>query len=78
MRAIGVWLPGRETAQVSTNVEDHLAAPLSLVLSAVRRHAPVREVELVGLAPGAALADFPGDVPFRGRRTIEDALAATD
>jgi hypothetical protein len=32
------------------------------------------EAELVGLAPAAALADFPADVPLRNRRTIEDAL----
>src|SRR5436190_416705 len=35
--------------------------------------APIAEAELVGLAPAAALADFPDDVPLRNRRTIEDA-----
>ncbi len=78
VRAIGVWLEARSRAQVSTNVEDHRGAPLSSVVAAVRRYAAVAEVELVGLAPAAALTDFPDDVPFRGRATIEDALAATD
>jgi glutamate formiminotransferase len=78
VRAIGVWLAARGAAQVSTNIEDHLAVPPSSVLAAVRRYAPVAEVELVGLAPAAALAGFPDDVRFRGRATIEDALAGSD
>lgn len=78
VRAIGAWLDARGTAQVSTNVEDYRAAPLKSVVAAVRRHARIAEAELVGLAPAAALADFPEDVPFRGRATIEDGLVATD
>jgi glutamate formiminotransferase len=77
VRAIGVWLAARGVAQVSTNVEDHLAASLSNVLAVVRRHAPVQEVELVGLAPQAAFAGFPDDVTVRGRATIEDALTGS-
>jgi glutamate formiminotransferase len=78
VRAIGVWLEHRGVAQVSTNVEDHRSTRLAEVVSAVRRHAVVSEVELVGLAPRDALADFPDDVPMRGRATIEDALEGSD
>jgi glutamate formiminotransferase len=77
VRAIGVWLADRGRAQVSTNVEDPRATPLRAVLEAVAGHAGVAEAELVGLAPRAAFAGFPDDVPVRGRATIEDALQAT-
>jgi hypothetical protein len=44
----------------------------------VKKEAPVAEAELVGLAPSAALADFPADVPLRNfdpeRHLIENAL----
>lgn len=77
VRAIGLTLDDRGgVAQVSTNVEDHLAVPLAAVVAAVRRHAPVAEAELVGLAPAAAFDGFPADLPIRGRRTVEDALEA--
>ena len=75
VRAIGVWLAGRGVAQVSTNVEDPARTTPGAVLAAVARHAPVAGAELVGLAPRAALADFPPDVALTGRATIEDALA---
>jgi glutamate formiminotransferase len=79
VRAIGLELPSSGLVQVSTNVEDHLAVSLADVVEAVRRHAPVAGAELVGLAPAAALEDFPGDVPLRGfdrqRHVIENALA---
>ena len=74
VRAIGVWLEHRQVAQVSTNIEDHSAVTLAGVVEAIARHAEVFEAELVGLAPRAALADFPDGVPLRGRQTIEDAL----
>jgi glutamate formiminotransferase / 5-formyltetrahydrofolate cyclo-ligase len=75
LRAIGLTLPARAgAAQVSCNVEDHEALPLAAVVDAVRRFAPVAEAELVGLAPAAAFAAFPEDVPVRNRRTIEQAL----
>jgi glutamate formiminotransferase/glutamate formiminotransferase/formiminotetrahydrofolate cyclodeaminase len=77
VRAIGLWLEHRQIAQVSTNVEDHLATPLAHVVAAVRAHAPVAEAELVGLAPRAAFRGFPADVPVRNRRVLEDALAGT-
>ncbi len=70
VRAIGLALAtGR--AQVSTNVHDPASVPLRLVVERVRELAahlgarPV-EAELVGLAPEAALTDYPADVPIRG------------
>jgi glutamate formiminotransferase len=74
VRAIGLWLDQLGLAQVSTNVEDHRATPLAVVVAAVARHAPVVGTELVGLAPDAALTGFPDAVRLRGRATIEDAL----
>jgi glutamate formiminotransferase len=78
VRAIGVWLEDRGRAQVSTNVEDHRATPLSAVLDAVAARAEIAEAELVGLAPRAALDGFPEEVPLRGRATLEDALQGSD
>lgn len=74
LRAIGLVLEVTGRAQVSMNVHDHLAAPLGEIVAAIARRAPVAEAELVGLAPAAALADFPSEVPLRNRRTIEEAL----
>jgi glutamate formiminotransferase len=78
VRAIGLALPRRGRAQVSTNVEDHRAVPLREVVAAVRERAEVAEAEIVGLAPAAALEGFPEDVPLRGfspeRHVIENAL----
>src|SRR5439155_12828236 len=71
VRAIGIWLAERGIAQVSTNVEDHRRTPLSDVVEAVRRHAPVAHAELVGLAPRAAFDHFPDDVPVDNKRLIE-------
>jgi glutamate formiminotransferase len=77
LRALGLWLEHRSTAQVSMNVEDHRALPLAEVVAAIARHAPVAEAELVGLAPAAAFDGFPAEIPVRHRRTIEDALSTT-
>ena len=78
VRALGLYLPERGRAQVSTNVEDHRLTPLRDVVDAVRRQAPVAEAELVGLAPKAAFERFPEDVPLRGfspeRHLIEHVL----
>lgn len=74
VRALGLWLESRGKVQVSMNVHDHRAASLAEIVGHIRERAPVAEAELVGLAPAAALADFPADVPLRNRRTIEDAL----
>jgi glutamate formiminotransferase len=74
VRALGVWLEARGRVQVSMNIHDHTAAPLSEIVARIAARAPVAEAELVGLAPAAALADFPAEIPLRNRRTIEDAL----
>ncbi len=76
LRAIGLALAARgDVAQVSTNVEDHLALPLARVIEAVAAHAEVAEAEVVGLPPAAAFTGYPDRVPTRGRRTLEDAVA---
>jgi glutamate formiminotransferase / 5-formyltetrahydrofolate cyclo-ligase len=75
VRAIGLWLAARDVAQVSTNVEDHRATPLTKLITAIARHATPRRAELVGLAPRAAFDGFPDDLPVANRRLIEDALA---
>jgi len=76
LRAIGLVLPGRGgVAQVSMNVEDHLALSLAAVIAAVERLARVAAAEVVGLPPAAAFAEYPDDLPTRGRRTLEAALA---
>jgi glutamate formiminotransferase/glutamate formiminotransferase/formiminotetrahydrofolate cyclodeaminase len=72
VRAIGLHLPGRGCAQVSTNVHDYRATPLTEVVGRVERRAPIAGLELVGLAPRAALEGLPGG----GFRTIEDALGS--
>ena len=78
VRAIGLYLEERGRAQVSTNVHDHRATPLRMVVEAVRGRAEIAEAELVGLAPREALEGFPEDVPLRGfspeRHLIENAL----
>ena len=74
VRAIGLRLASSGVVQVSTNVEDHRAVTAGDVVEAVRRHATVTGAELVGLAPRAAFAGFPDDVPVANLRLIEDAL----
>lgn len=82
VRAIGLRLERRGRVQVSTNVHDHRATPLSEIVAAVRARAPIAEAELVGLAPEAAFEGFPTDVPLRGfspgRHLLENVLAALD
>jgi glutamate formiminotransferase / 5-formyltetrahydrofolate cyclo-ligase len=73
LRAIGLLLEQSGRAQVSINVHDYNAAPLSEIVARIAARAPLAEAELVGLAPAAALADFPADLILRNRRTIEDA-----
>jgi glutamate formiminotransferase/glutamate formiminotransferase/formiminotetrahydrofolate cyclodeaminase len=78
VRAIGLFLPERGRAQVSTNVHDYRATPLREIVARVRAQAEVADAELVGLAPRAALEGFPDDVRLRGfspeRHVIEEAL----
>ena len=82
VRAIGLYLPARGRAQVSFNVHDPVTVPLADLVARVRERAPVAEAELVGLAPRAAFASFPDDVPLRGfdpeLHLIEEALASLD
>jgi glutamate formiminotransferase/glutamate formiminotransferase/formiminotetrahydrofolate cyclodeaminase len=77
VRAIGIAL-SEGGGQVSMNVERPLELPLAQVIEAVQAHAAVASAELVGLAPRAALAGFPEDVPLLGfdpaRHVIENAL----
>jgi glutamate formiminotransferase / 5-formyltetrahydrofolate cyclo-ligase len=79
LRAIGVAL-GNGRAQVSMNVERPHELPLARVVEAVRAYAPVADAELVGLAPSAAFAGFPTDVPIPGfdpaSHLIENALGS--
>jgi glutamate formiminotransferase / 5-formyltetrahydrofolate cyclo-ligase len=78
VRAIGLLLPERGRAQVSLNVHDHRAAPLADLVARVAARAPVAELELVGLAPAAALDGLPPEIPLRDfdpeRQVIENAL----
>jgi glutamate formiminotransferase / 5-formyltetrahydrofolate cyclo-ligase len=78
VRAIGLWLDSAGHAQVSTNIEDpRSASPADVVeaIAALAGRGAIRNAELVGLAPSAAFAEFPADVPLTGLETIEDALA---
>jgi glutamate formiminotransferase len=74
VRALGLWLPKRVLAQVSTNIEDAAKTSPNDVVQAVARHARIAAVELVGLAPERALATLPAELHVKNRRTIEDAL----
>ena len=74
--ALGLWLESAGVAQVSCNVEDTAVTPLARLLQEVRGYARVREAELVGLAPAAAFAGWPDDVPIRNRRTLEEVLGS--
>ena len=72
VRALGLFLPSRGRAQVSTNVHDYRRTPLAELVERVRRKAPIARLELVGLAPRAALEGLPD----AGFRTIEEALGS--
>ena len=72
VRAIGLHQPNRGCAQVSTNVHDYRRTPLTQLVERVREKAPIARLELVGLAPRAALEGLDST----GFRTIEDALGS--
>jgi glutamate formiminotransferase len=78
VRALGLYLPERGRAQVSTNIHDYTRASLRTIVETVRAEAEIEAAELIGMAPEAAFADFPDDVPVRGfspeRHLIENAL----
>jgi glutamate formiminotransferase/glutamate formiminotransferase/formiminotetrahydrofolate cyclodeaminase len=71
VRAIGLRIPHRNCAQVSTNVHDYRQAPLAEIVRRVQARAPVANLELVGLAPADALREMPGRF-----RSIENALGS--
>lgn len=79
VRAIGVALSGG-VAQVSMNVDRPFDVSLAMVVQAVAKHHQLAGAELVGLAPRAALEDFPEDIPMLGfdpaRHVIENALGS--
>ncbi len=79
VRALGVLLEEAGAVQITANLEDHRATSPAQLVAAVRRHVAVARAELVALAPQAAFADFPADVPMPGfepdRQLIERALA---
>jgi glutamate formiminotransferase len=75
VKALGLWLDHKHTAQISTNVEDHHRTSLAELVRAISRHAQPRQAELVGLAPEAAFDGFPPELPVANRRTIENLLA---
>ena len=77
VRALGLWLERTGRAQISTNIEDHRQTAPYQVIEAVARHAKIEAIELVGLAPEAALRDLPPEIPARNLRSIEDALRAS-
>ncbi|HEY3945327.1 MAG TPA: hypothetical protein VGL78_08885 [Solirubrobacteraceae bacterium] len=77
VRALGLWLEHRGVAQVSTNIEDYRLTAPHKVIEAIARHAAVAAIELVGLAPEAALKGLSPDIPASGLRSIEDALRRT-
>ena len=79
LRAIGLRLERQGTIQVSMNVEQPDVTPLSAVVAAVARHAPVADAELICLAPEISFSGFPTDLPIPGFdpdvHLIERALA---
>jgi glutamate formiminotransferase len=86
VRAIAIAMPD-DLTQISTNVHDPVAIPLSEVVArACELAAPhagrILAAEIVGLVPQAALAGFPPDVPLpgfdRASGVIEERLAALD
>lgn len=86
IQAMGVRLASRGCAQVSMNLTDLPQTSLYTALQAVTREAArhrvgIRRLELVGLAPEAALGEFRAralDLPGFGEdRVLERALAAS-
>jgi glutamate formiminotransferase len=77
VRALGLFLPSRGLAQVAMNLLDYRVTPLAVAAARVsaearRRGAAVREFELVGCAPAAALASWPADLaPIAGLRPAQ-------
>src|SRR3954452_10730627 len=51
VRALGLWLEARGTVQISMNIHDYRQAPLPEIITRIGERAPVKEAELIGLAP---------------------------
>ena len=69
VKALGLWLPHRQRAQVSMNLTDYTQTPLvtgfdAVAAAAALRGVQVHESELIGLIPAGALA---GITPERVR-----------
>jgi glutamate formiminotransferase/glutamate formiminotransferase/formiminotetrahydrofolate cyclodeaminase len=79
LRAIGLELARAGAIQISMNVERPDLTPLRDVVAAIAAHVPLAAAELVALAPEAAFAGFPADLPIPGfdpgRHLIERALS---
>jgi glutamate formiminotransferase / 5-formyltetrahydrofolate cyclo-ligase len=69
VRAIGLYLAHKGKAQVSTNIHDYRRTSLQEVVNRVEQRAPIADLELVGLAPKAALEGM-------RFRSLEDALGS--
>jgi len=85
VKALGLWVPHLDCAQVSTNLTDFAQTPIRVVQQAVQAEASrlgttVREGELIGLIPRAAVVDAPPDLwaflAQHPERIIEERLAA--
>jgi glutamate formiminotransferase len=74
LRAIGLWLPARERAQVSMNIEDHRQVQVAQVVEAIARYAEPARGELVGLAPRVAFDGLPDWLAVDNLRYLEDVL----
>lgn len=83
VRAIGVRLERQGAVQISTNIHDPFEVPLRAVVDAVRIEAGRDDVavvgaQLVGLAPAAAIEDFPDDLLLKDfdpdRHVLENRL----
>lgn len=86
VRALGFALPSRGLVQVSMNVEDWRAAPLSRIVARVEAEAAARGIavsgcELVGLMPAGAAAAAAGEAlrigGFDASRLLEVRLLET-
>ncbi|MEQ1913058.1 MAG: glutamate formimidoyltransferase [Vicinamibacterales bacterium] len=83
VKALGLWLPHRDCAQVSMNLTDFTATSVAVAFDAVveaakARGVGVRESELVGLIPAAALAGTTSEhlklAGFDASRILEERI----
>lgn len=85
IKALGLYLPSRNLAQVSINLTDFKITPLATIFEAVRRESAalgtgILETEIIGLVPRAAVkeSDTAGCniTNFRADLVLENRLAA--